>query len=56
MLQSAIESAVLNVNINLSSMEDGEEKEKIRICCRELVEEGRVKRDKILDITNSKIG
>ena len=56
MLQSAIESAVLNVNINLSSMEDGEEKDKIRICCRDLVEEGRVKRDKILDITNSKIG
>lgn len=55
MLQSAIEGAVLNVNINLSSMKDGEEKEQIKSCCKNLVEEGRKKRDKILEITNSKI-
>lgn len=56
MLQSAIESAVLNVKINLSSLEEGEEKNNIKSYCNELICQGRKRRDEILEIANSKIG
>ncbi len=56
MLQSAIESAVLNVKINLSSLEEGQEKNNIKNYCNELICQGRKRRDEILEIANSKIG
>lgn len=55
LLQTAIEGAVLNVKINLSSIDDQQGKGQIQRKCDELVENGRKKRDEILDIVNSKI-
>lgn len=55
LLQTAIEAAVLNVKINLSSIENEQGKEEIRLKCDNLVMDGRKKRDAILEIVNSKI-
>ncbi|MBU3114595.1 cyclodeaminase/cyclohydrolase family protein [Clostridium lacusfryxellense] len=55
MLQASIESAVLNVRINLSGIKDETYKEKIQERCTELINNGRVKRDKILLIVNENI-
>ena len=55
MLQASIESAVLNVKINLSSIKDEIYKEEIKTRCNELVEQGRSKRDEILLIVNESI-
>jgi formiminotetrahydrofolate cyclodeaminase len=55
MLQASIESAILNVRINLSSIKDKEYKEKIQLRCNEIISKGRVKRDKILLIVNENI-
>jgi len=52
MLQASIESAILNVKINLSSIKDETYKEEISAKCSELVNQGRVKRDEILFIVN----
>lgn len=52
MLQASIESAILNVKINLSSVKDEIYKEKIKMRCEGLIKEGRIKRDKILFIVN----
>ena len=52
MLQASIESAILNVKINLSSIKDETYKEEIKTKCDELVEKGRLKRDEILTIVN----
>lgn len=55
MLQASIESAILNVKINLSSIKDETYKEKIEMRCNELTKQGRIKRDKILFIVNEKL-
>jgi len=55
MLQAAIESAVLNVKINLSSIKDETYSENIKSRCDELVKQGRVNRDKILDVVNESL-
>jgi len=52
MLQASIESAILNVKINLSSIKDEAYKEEIKTRCNELVEQGRLKRDEILSVVN----
>jgi len=52
MLQASIESAILNVKINLSSIKDETYKEEISVGCDELVKQGRLKRDEILSIVN----
>lgn len=55
MLQSAIEGAVLNVKINLTSIKDEAYKEKIRKQCEELLSESQKNREEILKIVNEKI-
>lgn len=55
MLQAAIESAILNVKINLSGIKDEEYKDEVNKQCEEFIENGRVKRDEILEIVNSVI-
>ena len=55
MLQASIESAILNVKINLSGIKDETYKEKIEKRCEELVKQGRLKRDKILFIVNENL-
>jgi len=52
MLQASIESAILNVKINLSSIKDETYKEEIKSGCDQLVKQGRLKRDEILSIVN----
>ncbi len=52
MLQASIESAILNVKINLSSIKDETYKEEIKARCEKLLKEGRVKRDEILSVVN----
>lgn len=48
MLQASIEGAVLNVRINLTSIDDENYKEEVRNRCEILVNDGRQKRDLIL--------
>ncbi len=55
LLQTAIESAVLNVKINLSSVEEEEIRNSIKNECKELVEQGRHFRDELLVIVENKI-
>jgi len=50
MLQASIESAILNVKINLSSIKDENYREKINLRCTELVKQGRARRDEILSV------
>lgn len=56
MIQSGIESAVLNVRINLASIKDEEYKEKVKKQCDILVEEGRINKNEILNLVYEKIG
>jgi len=56
LLQAAIESAVLNVKINLSCINDETFKEEVLKQCDEIVKNGNTKRDEILSIVNGKIG
>mgnify|MGYP001581197475 CR=1 FL=1 len=55
MLQASIESAILNVKINLSSIKDETYKEEIKMRCEELITLGRLKRDEILSVANDSI-
>jgi methenyltetrahydrofolate cyclohydrolase len=55
LLQTAIESAVLNVKINLSGINDETYKAKVQHKCTELVESGSNKKDIIMNIVNSKL-
>ncbi|MBW9157833.1 cyclodeaminase/cyclohydrolase family protein [Clostridium tagluense] len=52
MLQASIESAILNVKINLSSIKDETYKQAITERCNELVKQGRTKRDEILSVVD----
>ncbi|MGH4125331.1 MAG: cyclodeaminase/cyclohydrolase family protein [Clostridium sp.] len=52
MLQASIESAILNVKINLSSIKDETYKQEITERCNELVKQGRIKRDEILSVVD----
>ncbi|WP_027634294.1 cyclodeaminase/cyclohydrolase family protein [Clostridium hydrogeniformans] len=54
-IQAAIESAVLNVKINLSSVKDEEEKKSLKELCEKIVKDGVLKRDEILSITEEKL-
>lgn len=56
MMQSALESSILNVKINLSSMKDESRKKEINDFCNELIIKGRKKRDCILEQVNKIIG
>jgi methenyltetrahydrofolate cyclohydrolase len=55
MLQAAIESAILNVKINLTSIKDKDYKDKISCKSEQFVNEGRKKRDEILALVNEAI-
>lgn len=55
MLQASIESAILNVKINLTSIKDKEYNDKISSKCDQFVNEGRKKRDEILALVNEAI-
>jgi len=55
MLQASIESAILNVKINYSSIKDEIYKEKIKARCNELVKQGRINRDEILSVVNESL-
>jgi len=52
LLQASLESAILNVKINLSSVKDEVYKEEIKARCEELINQGRIKRDEILSVVN----
>lgn len=56
MIQSAIEGAVLNVQINLSSIKDEDYKDSIKKQCEELVTNGVKKKEEILSIVKLEIG
>lgn len=56
LIQTAIESAILNVKINLSSVKDESLKNSIKNQCEELITKGREKRDQLLKIVETKIG
>lgn len=55
LLQAAIESAVLNVKINLSGIKDEYYKVEIQQKCSKLVQDGLNKKAAIMDIVNSKL-
>ena len=55
MLQAAIESAVLNVKINLASIKDEVFKEKVTQHCTYIVDTGVKRKEEILRVCNSKI-
>ncbi|MBL4938111.1 cyclodeaminase/cyclohydrolase family protein [Clostridium sp. YIM B02515] len=55
LIQTAVESAVLNVKINLSSIKNEEYKIEIEKQCKLIVEEGTAKKNSIIDIVNSKL-
>jgi len=55
LIQTAVESAVLNVKINLSSIKNEEYKIEIEKQCKLIVEEGMIKKNSIIDIVNSKL-
>lgn len=52
---SAIESSILNVNINLAGIKDEDYKEKIKTKCKELIENSKEKKSEIINIVNSNI-
>lgn len=55
LLQTAIESAVLNVKINLSSINDENYKAKVSEKCNYFIKEGLLKKEKIMETVNSKL-
>lgn len=55
LLQTAIESALLNVRINLASVQDDNLKKSIESECTRLRKQGELKRDEIMDIVYGKI-
>jgi formiminotetrahydrofolate cyclodeaminase len=55
LLQTAIESAVLNVKINLPGLKDENYKKEIDQQCRTLVEEGLIKKEEILKVVMSRL-
>ncbi|MBU3180013.1 cyclodeaminase/cyclohydrolase family protein [Clostridium psychrophilum] len=55
MLQASIESAILNVKINLLSIKDENYKEKINVKCEKLIKQGRLNRDQILFVVNENL-
>ena len=55
MLQASIESAILNVKINLSCIKDETYKDEITSKCKQLVKCGREKRDEVLSIVDENI-
>lgn len=55
LIQTAIEGAVLNVKINLSSIKDESYKEEVLLVCNSLIKDGNEKKNKIMEIVNSKL-
>ncbi|MFD3156180.1 cyclodeaminase/cyclohydrolase family protein [Haloimpatiens sp. FM7330] len=55
LVQTAIESAILNVKINLSTIKDKEYKKNISNKCKQLTNEGLEKKNKILKVVNNVI-
>lgn len=56
LIQCAIESAVLNVNINLAAIKDENYKSEIKSKCDSLIKQGTEKKNRIMELVNSKIG
>ena len=56
MIQAAIEAAVLNVRINLSSIKDEDYKQRLKKQCEDLVLDGAKKKGEILSIVDIIIG
>lgn len=54
--QTAIEGAVLNVKINLSSLSDEKYRAQLQEECNQLILKGNARKNEILEIVNSKIG
>ncbi|SFA88571.1 cyclodeaminase/cyclohydrolase family protein [Clostridium frigidicarnis] len=54
-IQASLESAILNVKINLSSVSDEEKKKVLKERCNELISTGRNRRDDIIKIADEKI-
>lgn len=55
LLQGAVESAILNVKINLSGVRDEDYKKNIESECRKITEEALLKKVEIMKMVNSKI-
>ena len=55
MLQSAIEGAILNVKINLSSIKDERFKEKALEHCEKIIKDGAMRKEEIMSLVNSKL-
>ena len=55
MLQSAIEGAILNVKINLSSIKDESFKEKALQHCNKIIKDGIMRKEEIIRVVHSKI-
>lgn len=55
LLQGAVESAILNVKINLNGIKDEDYKKNIEAECRKITEEALLKKVEIMKIVNSKI-
>lgn len=55
LLQGAVESAVLNVKINLNGIRDEDYKKNIEVECRKITEEALLKKVEIMKMVNSKI-
>ena len=55
MLQSAIEGAILNVKINLSSIKDERFKEKALEHCNKIIKDGMMRKEEIMSVVNSKL-
>jgi methenyltetrahydrofolate cyclohydrolase len=55
LIQTSIESAVLNVKINLSAIKDDNYKQQVSQKCNNIIKEGLLQKEKIIEIVNSKI-
>ncbi|MCY6353894.1 cyclodeaminase/cyclohydrolase family protein [Clostridium sp. ZS2-4] len=55
LLQGAVESAVLNVKINLNGIKDEDYKKNIEVQCNKITEEALLKKEEIMKMVNSKI-
>lgn len=55
LLQGAVESAILNVKINLNGIRDEKYKKNIEVECRKIIEEASLKKVEIMKMVNSKI-
>ena len=55
MLQSAIESAILNVKINLSNIKDERFKEKVIAHCNKITNDGMIRKEEVMSLVNKRL-